>query len=36
VWLAQRRDDRSVLRAESARELLAKIRADYRDRPVAA
>ena len=34
VWLAQRRDDRSVLRAESAGELLAKIRADYAQRPV--
>ena len=34
VWLAQRRDDRSVLRAESAGELLDRIRADYAERPV--
>jgi hypothetical protein len=34
VWLAQRRDDRTVLRAESAAELLDLIRDDYRDRPV--
>jgi hypothetical protein len=34
VWLAQRRDDRTVLRAGSAGELLEKIRTDYRDRPV--
>jgi hypothetical protein len=34
VWLAQRRDDRTVLRATSAAGLLEKIRADYADRPV--
>jgi len=34
VWLAQRRDDRAVLRAESADALLDEIRADYAARPV--
>ena len=34
VWLAQRRDDRAVLRAESVAELSEKIRADYQNRPV--
>ena len=34
VWLAQRRDDRAVLRAESVAELGEKIRADYAARPV--
>ncbi len=34
VWLAQRRDDRTTLRATSAAGLLDKIYADYRDRPV--
>jgi hypothetical protein len=32
--LAQRRDDRTVLRADTPGELLEKIRDDYRDRPV--
>jgi hypothetical protein len=34
TWLAERRDDRTVLRAESADDLLNLIRDDYRDRPV--
>ncbi len=34
VWIAQRRDDRTVLRATSAAALLRKIRADYDERPV--
>jgi hypothetical protein len=34
VWLAQRRDDRAVLRAESVAELAEAIRADYAARPV--
>jgi hypothetical protein len=34
TWLAQRRDDRSVLHAGWAGELLEKIRADYAQRPV--
>ena len=34
VWLAQRRDDRTVLRAESAAGLLEKIRDDYAAHPV--
>lgn len=34
VWLAQRRDTRETLRAESASELLEKIRADYAAHPV--
>jgi hypothetical protein len=34
VWLAQRRDDRTVLRAGSAGELLDRIRADYAAHPV--
>ena len=34
LWLAQRRDDRAVLRAGSAAELLDLIRADYAERPV--
>ena len=34
VWLAERRDDRTVLRADSPGELLDRIRADYADRPV--
>ncbi len=34
IWLAQRRDTREVLRAESAAELLEKIRDDYAQRPV--
>lgn len=33
-WTAERRDDRTVLHARSAAELLEKIRDDYRDRPV--
>lgn len=34
VWLAQRRDDLTVLRATSPEELRTKINDDYRDRPV--
>jgi hypothetical protein len=34
VWLAQRRDDRTTLRAESAEELSDMIQADYAKRPV--
>jgi hypothetical protein len=34
VWIAQRRDDREVLRADSPGELLEKIRADYAAHPV--
>jgi hypothetical protein len=34
VWLAQRRDDRSVLRAESVAELLTLVRDDYAAHPV--
>ena len=34
TWLAQRRDDRAVLRAESVAELGEKIRADYAAKPV--
>jgi hypothetical protein len=34
VWLAQRRDDRSTLRAESVGELRNLIIADYTTRPV--
>jgi hypothetical protein len=34
VWLAQRRDTRETLRAESATELLDLIRADYAAHPV--
>jgi hypothetical protein len=34
VWLAQRRDNRAVLRAESVDELGRAIRADYQARPV--
>jgi len=34
TWLAQRRDDRTVLRSDSAEGLLEKIRADYAERPV--
>ena len=33
-WLAQRRDDRVMIRAETAGELLEKIRADYARKPV--
>lgn len=33
-WTAERRDDRTVLRADSPGELLALIRADYAARPV--
>jgi hypothetical protein len=33
-WVAQRRDDHSVLRAESPEELRTMIRADYTKRPV--
>jgi hypothetical protein len=33
-WIAQRRDTPETLRAESAVELLEKIRADYTRRPV--
>jgi hypothetical protein len=33
-WVAQRRDDRSVLRSDSAAELREKILADYTARPV--
>ncbi len=35
TWLAQRRDDRTVLRAGTPAELLDLIREDYRVRPVA-
>lgn len=34
TWLAERRDDRTMLRAESADELLDRIRADYAAHPV--
>jgi hypothetical protein len=34
LWLAQRRDDRKVLRATNPAELLELIRADYAERPV--
>ena len=34
LWLAQRRDDRTPLTAETAQELLGKMRADYARRPV--
>jgi hypothetical protein len=34
LWIAQRRDTRETLRAESASELLEKIRADYARHPV--
>ena len=34
TWLAQRRDDRTLLRSDSAASLLEKIRADYAERPV--
>jgi hypothetical protein len=34
VWIAQRRDTRETLRAESATELLDLIRADYAAHPV--
>jgi len=34
TWVAQRRDSRQTLGAESADGLLAKIRADYAARPV--
>ena len=34
VWIAQRRDTRETLRAESASVLLDLIRADYAERPV--
>ena len=34
VWLAQRRDDRTVLRADGPAELLDRIRADYAAHPV--
>ena len=34
VWLAQRRDTRETLRADSPGELLDLIRADYASRPV--
>lgn len=33
-WLAQRRDDRKVLRADNSEKLLELIRADYGGRPV--
>lgn len=34
VWMAQRRDDRSTLRADSAAGLFEAIRADYAAHPV--
>jgi len=34
LWLAQRRDDRKVLRADDPVKLLELIRADYAERPV--
>jgi hypothetical protein len=34
VWIAQRRDTRETLRADSPAELLDRIRADYAERPV--
>jgi hypothetical protein len=34
VWLAQRRDNRAVLRADSPAELRDKITEDYERRPV--
>jgi hypothetical protein len=34
LWLAQRRDDRKVLRATAPSELLELIRADYAEHPV--
>ena len=34
VWIAQRRDARETLRADSPGELLDRIRADYAARPV--
>ena len=34
VWVAQRRDDRSVLRSDSPADLREKIQADYTTRPV--
>ena len=34
LWLAERRDDRSTLRADSPESLLDKIRADYLAHPV--
>ena len=34
MWLAQRRDDRKVLRAGNPEKLLELIRADYAERPV--
>jgi hypothetical protein len=34
LWLAQRRDDRTMLRAATAGELREAIAADYRQRPV--
>ena len=34
TWTAQRRDDRAVLRSDSAASLLELIRADYAERPV--
>jgi hypothetical protein len=34
LWLAQRRDDRKVLHADSPEKLLELIRADYAKRPV--
>ena len=34
TWLAERRDDHDVLHAESADELLNKIRDDYAEHPV--
>ena len=34
LWLAQRRDDRKVLRADNPENLLEVIRADYAKRPV--
>jgi hypothetical protein len=34
MWIAQRRDTRETLRADSPAELLDRIRADYAERPV--
>lgn len=34
VWIAQRKDSRETLRADSPGELLEKIRADYATHPV--